>query len=85
MENAVVHSRQLVETGISRFGREVVGRITALGSFIFFVKEVGREMVRRPIRWKLIVQQLDFIGNQSLKIIVLVATTTRGRRICAPW
>lgn len=68
-------------------GQPVVGRVesvgkwatsflTEFGSFCLYLVEISKQAMRRPVRWDLIFQQLEFIGNQSLNIILLTGFFT---------
>jgi phospholipid/cholesterol/gamma-HCH transport system permease protein len=52
-------------------GRFVIKVFNDLGSFSLFLKEIVKWATRRPIRIQLIFAQFEFIGNQSLNIILL--------------
>jgi phospholipid/cholesterol/gamma-HCH transport system permease protein len=54
-------------------GTSVIGSIGKLGSFLVFLKEIVVWTFRPPFRFSLLVQQLEFIGNQSLNIILMSA------------
>ena len=47
--------------------------ISAVGIFIFFLRESVQELFKKPIRVSEIIRQMEFIGNQSLVIIVMSA------------
>lgn len=61
---------------ISAFGRWTNDRIHDLGSYGMYLYEICRQAVKRPMRWDLIFQNLEFIGNQSLNIILLTGFFT---------
>jgi len=50
--------------------------LTHLGDFLVFVFESCRWVFRRPFRWRLIVDEMEFIGNQSLFIVALTSLFT---------
>lgn len=50
--------------------------IEGLGRFGIFVMSAFSWTFRRPFRWRLVVDELEFIGNQSLFIVCLTATFT---------
>ncbi len=61
---------------VAQIGRLVSSRLSEFGSFWIYLYEIGRQACRPPVRWDLIFQQLEFIGNQSLNIIVLTGFFT---------
>lgn len=50
--------------------------IAGFGRYAIFVSSVFRWMFRKPVRFKLIFKQLEFVGNKSLGIIFLSALFT---------
>jgi phospholipid/cholesterol/gamma-HCH transport system permease protein len=58
---------------ITWFGGQVIGGITELGKFVYYLGQIAREMVKPPFRYRQILQQMEFVGNQSLSIIALSA------------
>ena len=65
-------SSQLVRP-IEWTGGRVIEMMRSLGGFLFFLWEVVRWAVTPPFRAHLLFQQLEFIGNQSLNIILISA------------
>jgi phospholipid/cholesterol/gamma-HCH transport system permease protein len=57
-------------------GRFIIQKSRDLGGFVLYLKHVLRQMITPPIRWDLIFQQLEFVGNQSLNIILLTGFFT---------
>lgn len=57
-------------------GELLLTKVGQLGSFFMFLGEVFRQAFRRPFRIDNIFQQLEFIGNQSLNIIILTGFFT---------
>ena len=62
--------------GVSFLGRYVISKFKELGSFGLYIYEIFRQMFTPPIRWDIIFQQLEFVGNQSLSIIILTGFFT---------
>lgn len=65
------NSLNAVELGISRVGSKILGNVAALGSLVLFIQETVRQIFRPPYRGRLILQQMEFIGNQSLSIVLI--------------
>lgn len=59
---------------VEALGRRVLRTWNDFIGFIGFVKEVAHWTVRPPFRAGLLFQQLEFIGNQSLTILIISAT-----------
>ncbi|TWW09574.1 hypothetical protein E3A20_12930, partial [Planctomyces bekefii] len=55
---------------ITTLGRVVLAFIADIKGFLHFVQEVLRWTFRRPFRVQLLFQQMEFIGNQSLNILM---------------
>lgn len=60
-------------SAVSGFGQRVIQSVANFGFFVMYVRDVAKQCFRRPVRWGLIFQHLEFIGNQSLSIILLTA------------
>lgn len=58
---------------IAWFGRFVIAKLREFSDFFLFMREVLFWSVRRPFRIRLLFQQLEFIGNQSLNILFISA------------
>jgi len=58
---------------IEMVGARFLASISSIGVFIFFFKESLLELVKKPIRFSEIIRQMEFIGNQSLVIIIMSA------------
>lgn len=54
----------------------ITKQIELCGLFVFYIKEVFEQMFRRPFRQKILFQQIEFIGNQSVFIILLTGFAT---------
>ena len=52
-------------------GVHIVSNVRELGAFMKFMREVARWTFRRPFRVGLLFQQMEFIGNQSLNILLV--------------
>ena len=61
---------------VSYLGASVIRRVNDAGAVGIYLGDVLKQTFSRPFRWTLILQQLEFIGNQSLGIIVLTAFFT---------
>ncbi len=61
---------------VTLVGDRLIERITAAGSFLIFLFDVIKQAFHRPFRVQLVFQQLEFIGNQSLNIILLTGFFT---------
>lgn len=53
------------------FGRWILGFQKEVKSFFLFLKEVLHWTFRKPFRVNLLFQQLEFVGNQSLNILMI--------------
>ena len=61
---------------VSAIGRWTDGLMHDLGAYGLYLYEICRQATKPPYRWELIFQQLEFIGNQSLNIILLTGFFT---------
>lgn len=61
---------------IQRLGKNIMSRFHDLGEFILYLRDIGRQFIKPPIRWELIFQHLEFVGNQSVNIILLTGFFT---------
>ena len=59
-------------------GTRVISSISKAGDFLLFVWEVFKQIFVPPFRRRLVFQQLYFIGNESLFIILLTGFFTGG-------
>ncbi|MBC7658451.1 MAG: ABC transporter permease [Chitinophagaceae bacterium] len=66
-----MESSNFIVKGISAIGKMVKDTIGELGSFMMFLGYAIREAAHPPFRLRLIFQQMYFIGNESLFIIIL--------------
>ena len=53
-----------------------LGFIDRFGVFLLYVSEIVRQAFRPPVRGRIVFQQLEFIGNQSIQIILLTSFCT---------
>lgn len=67
---------KLPSQALESFGKSVIKHISMIGKFIQYLREIGKQAIKPPIRWELIFQHLEFIGNQSLSIILLTGFFT---------
>ncbi len=65
--------REYAGTFVRGVGKKTIEAATKTTSFLVYCREIGRQLVTPPYRPRLIVAQMDFIGNQSLNIILLSA------------
>ena len=61
---------------VERAGSFTMDRVNAFGATWLFLGNVLAKSLRPPYRFSLIVQQLNFIGFQSLSVVALVAVFT---------
>ena len=61
---------------VQRFGRRIIASIIELGHITIFAGRFFYWAVRPPFRWKLVFEQLYFIGNQSIFIIAIASIFT---------
>lgn len=66
-------SRRLVVKPLEVVGGSVVHLITEVGRFLVFAAEALRQVFKPPFRFYQILQQMEFIGNQSFYIILMSA------------
>ncbi len=64
------------EIAVNWLGVEATALLIDLGKFFVYVGDVLKQSVRKPMRTALVFQQLEFIGNQSLNIILLTGFFT---------
>lgn len=60
-----------IRAPVEALGRKVMSMWSSLASFGHFAREIVTWTVRRPHRFGLLFQQLEFIGNQSLNILLV--------------
>jgi len=63
----------LIARPIGSLGGTVIRLVTEFGRFVFFLRETVLEMMKPPFRFSQILLHMEFIGNQSLTIIVMSA------------
>jgi len=56
--------------------RSLFSPVENLGSFLFYLRYIFTHLWKRPFRHKLVLQQIEFIGNQSVMIIILTGFFT---------
>lgn len=61
----------LLRSGVEVLGQRVLVLHADFVSFLKFLREILRWTFRRPFRRALIFQQLEFVGNQSLNIVLV--------------
>ncbi len=60
-------------TRVSSVGKSVLSGVGSFGGAVLYVVEIVKQMFKRPFRYQTILQQMEFVGNQSLSIIALSA------------
>ena len=70
-ESVLQIPQKIFADSISLFGKWLIRFYGEMRVFFSFLREVFHWMFRRPFRINLIFQQLEFIGNQSLNIILI--------------
>lgn len=68
--------RQIAEDRISGIGESVLIHLNGLGSFTNFTLKTIFWTFKPPFRWKLLFEQLYFMGNKSVFIIFLTSIFT---------
>jgi len=58
------------------FGRAVVARIEEVGRVSLFIMETAATCFTPPIRWRLALRQMEFVGVRSISVVVLTGTFT---------
>ncbi|NTU59642.1 MAG: ABC transporter permease [Deltaproteobacteria bacterium] len=58
------------------FGRVIIEKIEETGRFFLFLLETLRGGLSGRVRWKLIIQQMEFVGVRSISVVVLTGTFT---------
>jgi phospholipid/cholesterol/gamma-HCH transport system permease protein len=61
---------------LEALGKYILKRVSEFGVFCFYLQEIFVQMFRSKFRFQLIMQQAEFIGNQSLNIILLTGFFT---------
>lgn len=56
---------------IEKVGQNVIGTFEGLGLFFVFLARVIVSVFRRPVRWRLFIEQVERIGVRSIPIIAL--------------
>lgn len=64
---------QLVSSPFVWLGSIVLNMVTEIGAFVIYIRQTFHWMFRRPFRLSLLMQQMEFIGNQSLMIVIISA------------
>lgn len=67
MDKLILFLRKQVED----FGRSIIDAVNGIGSIVLFSAKFFYWSVKPPFRWALLFEQLFFIGNKSISIIVL--------------
>jgi phospholipid/cholesterol/gamma-HCH transport system permease protein len=73
MTDTTSNTEQFIVRPISSVGSSVMGMIAEVGRFLLFLRESLQEACRPPFRFREILLQMEFIGNQSLIIIIMSA------------
>ena len=56
---------------VNRTGKVVVGKFAIAGDYVLFLKRIATQLVKGQFRRQLIFQQMEFIGNKSLFIVLV--------------
>ena len=64
------------ESFVSGLGKVIIQNVSGLGKVFGFMMSFFYWMLKPPLRLKLILEQLDFIGNKSIFIITLAGSFT---------
>ena len=59
------------EASVSLFGSKILEGIGNVGSIMLFIRESLLQTVKPPYRLRLILQQMEFIGYQSMTIVLI--------------
>ncbi len=60
----------------SVLGLRIIKGVSRFGAFLLFCWETVKHVFRRPYRFELIAQQIEFIGAQSLNIVIMTGFFT---------
>ncbi len=73
---ALKHNSGILHKLIEEVQKHTVGRLESFGKFILYFLDVMKHLFKRPYRLHLIVQHMEFIGNQSVFIMTLTGFFT---------
>lgn len=73
MKSAIETRNRIMIRPVEYIGKPVVKTIDEIGKFILFLLESVQELIKPPHRFLQIIQQMEFIGNQSFVIILMSA------------
>lgn len=68
----------MFHTQIENFGTLTVNWIQAIGKFVRFLQLSFTKIFFPPLRFKLLVQQMEFVGNKSLGVIFMAGIMVGG-------
>jgi phospholipid/cholesterol/gamma-HCH transport system permease protein len=71
LDDLIDTPRRAVHGSIIDVGRRTISTIARLGDFMMYVRDIFVQMFKPPFRVNLVFQHLEFIGNQSLVIIIM--------------
>ena len=60
-----------ISEAIEALGEAIISTVLRLGAWIVFIRDTLVWLVKRPVRWKIIMGQMEFIGVKSVPIITL--------------
>ncbi len=63
-------------TFLELFGRVVIQRIEEVGRLCLFLFETLVCSLRPPLRWRLALEQMEFVGVRSISVVLLTGTFT---------
>ena len=58
------------------FGRMIIRQIEEVGRIWMFLWETARACITPPFRWRLLMQQMEFVGVRSLSVVILTGAFT---------
>ena len=70
-EPGITRILDLIRSLAILLGKRIFKRLNSIGSMMIYFLEVLKKSIKPPFRWSQVFTQLEFIGNQSLNIILL--------------
>lgn len=58
---------------VHQTGNIILSKFAFVGEYVLFCKQILQQLFKPPFRKQLVLQQMEFIGNQSLPIILICA------------
>ncbi|MCX6119966.1 MAG: ABC transporter permease [Proteobacteria bacterium] len=75
IQDAKIHSSRSINA-INFIGKRSIEFFSDIGAFMVYLQDIGKQAIKAPVRWDQIFLHLEFIGNQSLNIIMLTGFFT---------